>query len=183
HPGPALREVADQHIGPRHSTRRTVRPLAEHVVADDGHALAGRHPGDGGARVLVLDLQVVADRVAHQVVLDRARDEGVLAVGVAEVHPCAGTHDRVAANDPVPVGRGYGRDADVLLVAADPRDGEVREPDVVVAALGGHAGATQVAAVDLQVADDHPAAVLDPHRVVRGTAQELRAGAGFGTSD
>src|SRR5690606_39986789 len=101
HPGPALREVADQHIGPRHSTRRTVRPLAEHVVADDAHALAGRHPGDGGARVLGLDLPVLADRVAPQVVLDRARDEGVLAVGGARIHAGAAAYHGVAPDDPV----------------------------------------------------------------------------------
>ncbi len=120
-------------------------------------------PGMPAAGVLMLDLQVVADRVDDHVPLDQAGDERCAAVGVAQVHSGAGPDDRVAADDPVPR-RALGRDADRLLIVAVPADDEILQRDVVRRArlfLRLHGVDRKVVALQHEVADHQVARVDD----------------------
>ena len=124
--------------------------------------------------MLVLDLQVVSDRVDDQVALDQPGDERRVAVRIAQVHPGAGAEDRDAPDHPVP-GRALGRDADRLLVVAVTANDEVFERDVVRpagVALGLHRVDRQIAAFEHEVTDHHVArstmlTVLRPSRATK----------------
>jgi len=176
-------EMPDQQVGPGHAAGGAVARLGENVVADHRALRRRRHAGHCGAVDLVLDLDVVADRFADQVALDQAGDERARAVRVAEVHAGAGADDRIAADRPVPGGRTHRGDSDDLLVAADAADHQVLQRDVMRRTLCGDARAAEVATVDLQVAHDDIARVVQPHRVVRGAAHQYRPRPAFGSGD
>ena len=127
---PFARKVADERRWARGLSGEPAFGLAKTLWRMIGDARARRHARQVGPRELVLDLQVVPDRVDDDVALDQPRDERRAAVGIAEVHTRAGADDRDASDHPVP-GRALGRDADDLLVVAVTADDEVLERDVV----------------------------------------------------
>ena len=104
------RNMAQQDIGARLRAGDGVG-LGKHVVPN--HRVVAIRIF-GRARGLMLDLQVVTQGVHDPVGFDDAADEGIRAIGIAEVHAGADPLDAVPSDHP-PQYRTFGGNAHVLL--------------------------------------------------------------------
>jgi hypothetical protein len=133
----------------------------------------------------VLDLQAVAQGVADVVVLDQPGDEGVRAVGIAEIHAGAHPLDAIAAHHPAE-GRTLAGNADALLGGGMVVDVQVFQGDMVGVAgvaLGLDGVHRQVAAIKLEMAQDHVPNVGQADRVGARAGDEAGARAVAGAFD
>src|SRR5215472_16203739 len=95
--------MADEQVGAGEGTAGGVIGLAEHIVPDDGTGGRQRQAGNiGRQRVLIFDLDVVADRVVNEIVFDEAAQELIVSIRIPEIHPRPRVGDDAIANGDVP---------------------------------------------------------------------------------
>src|SRR5437868_4892826 len=171
------REMPYQEIRPSRVSNGCVAGFCEDVVAQDRYARCGRGTGQLGTLDLMLDFDVVTDRIDNKVILDQAIEKRRRAVRTAEVHPRAGADDDIVSDDPSPR-RALGRDCDDVLRMVVIDNSQLLERDVMYRAAGTlrlDAINWNMRAIDSYFANRNVAHIRQAYRVRPRSCEQYRA--------